>query len=284
MMAAAAMAKDVGAELALIDRDIHITLKRTWASLGMWRKVTLLGAVVEGLVSKGEVESVDIEQLKERAELSRMMKEFAELLPEVHKPLIDERDRFMMSAIGDTVGQKVVAVVGAAHVEGMTRYFGADIDREEISRLPAPKSWVKALKWVIPSLILGAFYIGWSRHEGGTLEQMIKAWILPNSIMAALLTSFALAKPLSILTAFVASPITSLNPLLPAGVVVGLVEAWLRKPTVEDCERINEDVQSLRGIYKNQFTRVLLVAFLATMGSALGAWVGLGWVFSLVGS
>jgi len=101
--------------------------------------------------------------------------------------------------------------------------------------------------------------------------------------MAALLTATALAKPLSVVTAFLCSPVTSLNPLLPAGVVVGLVEAWLRKPTVEDCERINEDVQSLRGIYRNQFTRVLLVAVMATLGSALGAWVGIGWVLVLVG-
>ena len=111
---------------------------------------------------------------------------------------------------------------------------------------------------------------------------MLRRWILPNSVMAALMTTVALAHPVSIFTAFVASPITSLNPLIPAGVVVGLVEAWLRRPTVEDCERINE-VQSLRGVYKNAFTRVLLVAVMATLGSALGAWVGIGWVLTLLG-
>ena len=66
--------------------------------------------------------------------------------------------------------------------------------------------------------------------------------------------------------------------------VVGLVEAWLRKPTVEDCENINRDVQDLKGIYRNPFTRVLLVAVFANIGSALGAWVGFSWVVSLVAS
>ena len=139
------------------------------------------------------------------------------------------------------------------------------------------------MKWLIPALILGAFWYGYDKHSGRTLADMLYAWVLPNSVFAALLTSVALAHPLSILAAFIASPITSLNPLLPAGVVVGLVEATLRRPTVEDAEQISDDVQSLRGIYKNQFTRVLLVAVMATLGSAMGAWVGLGWVYSYLG-
>jgi pheromone shutdown protein TraB len=64
--------------------------------------------------------------------------------------------------------------------------------------------------------------------------------------------------------------------------VSGLLEAWLRKPTVADCERIQEDITSLRGIYKNQFTRVLLVAVASTLGSALGAWIGATWVITLI--
>ena len=60
--------------------------------------------------------------------------------------------------------------------------------------------------------------------------------------------------------------------------VVGLLEAWLRKPTVADAQRINDDIATFGGLYRNSFTRVLLVAFMATMGSALGAWVGAAWV------
>ena len=175
-----------------------------------------------------------------------------------------------------------VAVVGAAHVEGMVGYFGKDVDRDAIDVIPPPSDWTRFLKWIIPLVILSAFTYGYVKHDWTTFENMLTAWILPNSIVAAVLTAVALARPLSILTAFVCSPITSLNPLLPSGVVVGLVEAWLRKPTVEDAEQINEDVQSLGGVYKNRFTRVLLVAVMSTLGSALGAWVGLGWVLALV--
>ena len=62
----------------------------------------------------------------------------------------------------------------------------------------------------------------------------------------------------------------------------GLVEAWLRKPTVDDCERLGDDVSSVRGVYKNRVTRVLLVTVMATLGSAVGAWVGASWVISLL--
>ena len=111
---------------------------------------------------------------------------------------------------------------------------------------------------------------------------MLYAWVLPNSIVAAGMTAAVLARPTSVLTAFIASPITSLNPLLGAGMVVGLMEAWLRKPTVQDCEKIHDDVQSFKGFFRNPFTRVLLVAVAATLGSAIGAWIGFAWVSTLI--
>ena len=137
---------------------------------------------------------------------------------------------------------------------GMVQNLGSGnpSDVERLSELPKPSAWTGALKWVIPALILGAFSIGFFNHQEESLEEMLREWILPNSISAALLTLLAGA-------AFpffcrCRPPITSLNPLLGAGMVVGLLEAWLRKPTVEDAEQINEDVQSLKGLYKNKFT------------------------------
>ena len=188
----------------------------------------------------------------------------------------------LMSSIEEAPGETVVAVVGAGHVPGMKRYFGQNIDRENISIIPPPSKWVKALKWVIPVLILAAFSWGLTGNPERSIEELVLAWLLPNSIAAAVLTLIAGGKPLSILTAFVGSPITSLNPLIGAGMVVGLIEAWQRKPTVQDCENINQDVQSLKGLYKNPFTRVLLVAVAANIGSSLGAWIGISWVMTLL--
>ena len=285
LMAGAEAANEIGAELVLFDRDIHITLKRTWRNLGFFKKMSLLSAITASLFDGGDDDDVgadEIEALKEQANLSKMMEEFSEAFPEVHKPLIDERDRYMVSGLQDAPGQTIVAVVGAGHVPGMTGYFDTPIDREPLKQLPPPRWYTGLIKWIIPIAILAAFAVGISSNETGSFTDMLTAWILPNAIVALLFTALAGGKPLSILTAGVASPITSLNPLLGAGMVVGLVEAWLRKPTVEDAERINADVQSLRGLYRNPFTRVLLVAVAATLGSAVGAWIGGAWILALL--
>ncbi len=274
-------AEDVGAQLVLADRDIQATLKRTWASLRLLDKVKVLGALSEGFFGGTEISEDDLEKLKDRDHLSDMMRTFAEQLPRVQRPLIDERDRYLMSAIDDAPGRKIVAVVGAGHVEGMVRYQGQRADRGLLSVIPPTKLWVRSLKWIIPALMLGAFWFGYQKQAGASLGDMLKAWIIPNAVMAALMTMIGGAKLLSVITAAVASPITSLNPTIGAGMVVGLVEAWLRKPTVADCERLNQDVLTLRGLYRNRFSRVLLVAALATLGSALGAWVGATWVVTL---
>ena len=111
---------------------------------------------------------------------------------------------------------------------------------------------------------------------------MLLAWILPNSIAAALMATIAGAKPLTVITAGIGSPITSLNPLLGVGMVAGLLEAWLRKPTVADCDSIHDDVQSLSGFYRNRFLRVILVTLASSIGSAIGAWVGAAWLVNIV--
>ena len=283
LVAAIDEAETVGADLRLVDRDIRVTLKRAWRNVSFWKKIWLLGTIFESLVSNEEIQEEDLEELKKMANLSEVMREFAETLPEVKVPLIDERDRYLISSIQEAPGNTIVAVVGAGHVPGIVENFGKTIDRGPISTVPPPRPWVKALKWVIPAVVVAAFTWGYVRNDWSDFQRMLYAWILPNSIMAALLTAVAGGKPLTILSAFVGSPITSLNPLINTGMVAGLVEAWRRKPTVEDAERINEDVHSLRGFYRNAFTRVLLVTVAATMGSALGAWIGATWVVTLLG-
>ena len=282
LLAGAKSAESIGARIELVDREIQTTLRRTWANVSFWRKAELISAIMASTVTRETLDEETIEELKEQANLSKMLEEFSEALPEVKGPLIDERDAYLMSGIESAPGETIVAVVGAAHVPGMKRLFQTEVDRDRLDEQPQRAPWTKGIKWLVPALVLAAFLVGYFKHQDETFEQMLYAWVIPNSVLAALMTTAALAKPLSVVVAFIASPITSLNPLLGAGMVVGLLEAWLRKPTVEDAERINEDVQSLAGFYRNPFTRVLLVAFMATIGSALGAWVGAGWVVTLL--
>ena len=283
LLAAARKGESVGAELALVDRDIHITLKRTWGNIGFVQKAKLLGAIVTSLfASKEDGEQLDIEELKDKANLSEMMSEFARLFPEVKRPLIDERDEYLMQGIEDAPGETVVAVVGAAHVEGMKTHLGVPLDKARLEELPKKKWFWSLVKWLIPAAMLAAFAVGFADQEGKSLQEMIFAWVLPNGVVAALFTALAGGKFVSVVVAFVASPITSLNPAIGAGMVVGVVEAWLRKPRVADAEAIADDVQSFRGFYRNAFTRVLLVAVASSLGSAIGAFIGASWVLSLL--
>jgi pheromone shutdown protein TraB len=166
-----------------------------------------------------------------------------------------------------------------AHLEA-----GHGDERAALDELPPPGKVLRTLKWAVPVIVLAAFSVGYYRHAGEGLKDMLVAWVLPNAILASVLSLVAGSRLLSALTAFVASPITSLNPTIVAGIPVGLVEAWLRKPTVEDCERVREDSKTLRGLYRNRFTRVLLVFVGATVGSALGGYAGLTWLIALLGS
>ena len=276
-------AKDVGAELVLADRDIQTTLKRTWGNLSFWKKMMVFGGLTESVLFSEDISEEELEKMKERDTLTDMMEEFAKALPDVKEPLIDERDQFLMSKIEEAPGDKVVAVVGAGHVAGMKNWFGKTVDREQISKIPPPSKTFQILKWVIPAIVLSLFVYGYRQHQGESFEDMLWAWVLPNAIGAALFTLIARAKFLTVIATAIAAPLTSLNPTIGAGMVAGFVEALLRKPTVEDCENIPEDIKSFKGFITNPFTRVLLVFMMANFGSMIGTYVGIGWLATLIG-
>ena len=155
----------------------------------------------------------------------------------------------------------------------------------DVSRLNTPpKPIFKIIGWGIPILLLGLITAGFISSGRETTEQMIMAWVLANGIAASIGTIIAFAHPLTIITAFVAAPVTSLNPTIAAGWVCGLVEAYLRKPRVVDLENIGDDLATLRGIWNNRVIKVLLVVVLANLGSSIGTFIGVGWVVALLGS
>jgi pheromone shutdown-related protein TraB len=285
MIAAIEEAKAIGARVELVDRDIHTTLKRTWGNLGFWKRSMVLSSLLVGGNEEGEkVSAADIEKLKEAKALSEMLAELARALPEVKTPLIDERDMFLMSSIEEAAkgAKDVVAVVGAAHVPGMREQLGRTIDKVALSQLPPPAWYWTAAKWIVPLLLVVGLVWGGIKSDTASLGQVVLAGALPISIGAALLTAIAGGHPLSILTAFLVAPIAAIHPLIGTGMVVGLVEASLRRPTVKDCERLPEDLESFRGIWRNPVTRILIMVVASGIGTILGGMVGFAWVWSLV--
>jgi pheromone shutdown-related protein TraB len=291
LLAACEAAKAHGIPLALIDRDINITLKRTWRNIGLWKRAMLLSSLIVGSDDKDakhvEVTTASVEDLKVPATLATMLAELARVLPEVKGPLIDERDRYMASKLIEAGAgvARVVAVVGAAHVAGMLDVVDTQVDRTALERIPRPSIAWFVIKWLVPVLLLAAIVWGWHRSETTSLVRMILAWIIPTAIGAGLFTLVAGASIFTVAAAIAAAPLAAIHPLLGAKIVVmvvGVVEAWRRRPSVADCEALPEDIQSFRGFWRNPVTRILLIAVASGIGTAIGFAIGVGWVTSLL--
>jgi pheromone shutdown-related protein TraB len=279
LLAAVDAAKQHGIPYELIDRDIQITLKRTWKNIGLWRRFTLLASLVAGGEDKGEpVTAQTVENLKDTKALSEMLTELGNAVPEVKGPLVDERDRYLMSKMVDAgAGKKaVVAVVGAAHVPGMRAQIGTPVDRAALEVVPPPALWWRLGKWVVPLAFLGLLAYLATKMPAATFAKTMLAWIIPTSIGAGAAVLLTGGSILTALSAIVAAPIARLYPLVRTAVVVGIVEAWRRKPSVQDCERLQHDVQTLKGFWRNPVTRILIIAVVASFGALIGFAVGVG--------
>jgi pheromone shutdown protein TraB len=103
--------------------------------------------------------------------------------------------------------------------------------------------------------------------------QLVMDWVLINGVLSACGTLLAAGHPLTILTAFVAAPITSLNPTVGAGMVTAAAEIYLRKPEVGDFARLKHDTTTVRGWWRNRVSRTLLVFLFSTLGSAAGTYL-----------
>ncbi|MEJ7600905.1 MAG: TraB/GumN family protein [Kofleriaceae bacterium] len=288
LLAAVKIAEKRDIPVELIDRDINITLKRTWKNLGLWKRSMLMSSLIFGFEEDDDegaaITEATVEDLKEPKALSEMLTELGRAVPQIKGPLIDERDQYLASrAVEAGKGKRrVVAVVGAAHVPGMKEHFGKPIDRAKLEAIPPASLVWTVIKWAIPLLFIAALVWGWQRSSTTTFAEMMLAWILPTSIGAGSLTLLAGGSVFSILTALVVAPVAAIHPLLGTGMVVGVVEAWRRKPNVADCEQLPDDIQTLKGFWRNPVTRILLIAVASGIGTAVGFWVGVGWVASIL--
>lgn len=281
MRAAAVAAKELDLPLQLIDRDLATTLKRSYARVPWYKRLYLMAGLALGMVSSEEIDEESIEKLKEGDILESTFTEFAEHSPELYEALIAERDRYMAARLREdnqgAEGRKVLVVIGAGHMDGLAKHLEGSQqepvgEREKLDIIPPKKRWPRLIPWVIIALVLTGFIIGFSRSpELGW--QLVFIWVAINGGLAALGALIARGHPVTVLSALVAAPLTSLNPTIAAGMVTGLVESWLRKPRVSDLENLRFDVTTLKGWFRNPATRILLVFFLSNLGSAIGTWV-----------
>jgi pheromone shutdown-related protein TraB len=270
-------AEATGAQLVLADRDIEITLKRVWGYLGLWSKLKLAMQLTMGIFIREEIDSHMIEELKKQDQLEAVMAEFAGRYPEIKRRLIDERDTFLAEKIRTAPGRTVVAVVGAGHVDGIKSQIHEEHSLEELMKLPPKSIWPAVFTWGIPLLIVALLVRGFGKGTAHGFEN-IYIWILVTGTFAGVGAAIALAHPLTILSAFLAAPITTIHPLLAAGWIAGLVQAFVRKPKVCDLEDLPEAIGSLKGFWTNPVTRILLIIALSNVGASLGVPLAGVWI------
>ena len=281
MLAALSAADEMGIPFEFADRDIQVTLRRAWAKTGLWGKLKMLSAMLSSVFTRAKFGEEEIERLKERNALEEMMQELSAFLPQAKEVLIDERDRYLATKIYAAEGRTVVAVVGAGHLQGIEstiRRLASGELSEDVSDLEVvpPRGLVsRILPWSVPAVIVGLFVAGFFRSGVELSLRMLWKWVLINGTLSAIGSLAALAHPVTILAAFLAAPVTSMNPTIGVGIVTGIVEAAMRKPLVSDFENLTEDTTSLRGFFRNRFTHILVVFFLSSVGSSIGTFVAI---------
>ncbi|MDF2801679.1 MAG: TraB family protein [Anaerocolumna sp.] len=266
-------AKEVGATLVLADRNIQTTFLRIWRKMNFWKKAKLLGSFVfSSDDDDGELTDEDLQNMLKEDMLESAISSMKDEFPQIGEILIHERDQYLATKIREAPGKKIVAVLGGAHVPGIKKEIFKEQNIEEISVVPPKSAFSKIAGWIIPAIITGVFVYSFALGIHTGLRQL-SAWVLWTGTLAAIFATITLAHPLSILTAFVAAPITTLHPLLACGWFAGLVEATIKKPTVEDIQNIQTDIFSLKGYFKNRFLKTILVIFMTNVGASIGTFI-----------
>ncbi len=126
MCAAILSAREVGARVALIDRDIGITMNHA-LRIPLKEVLALSSTKEEDLEIISGLSINKMEDILEKDNLEIVLAGFRKKQPALFSAMVDERDRYManmLKKVGEeNPGKNVVAVVGAGHVTGLTGYL-----------------------------------------------------------------------------------------------------------------------------------------------------------------
>lgn len=284
MRRAIRVAAELRVPVLLIDRDIGVTLRRVYANVGFWKRMTLLAGLMGSVVSREEVKPEEIERLKEGDVLEATFAEFSDKEGDLFTPLIQERDFYMAARLREETAaktyQKVLVVIGAGHLKGLASRLAApptappETELEALTAIPKGFPWGQIVSWGLVAFFVLGFALAFLRSpEVGW--QLVTQWLLLNGGLAALGALIALAHPLTIVATFLGAPIGTLSPTLGVGMFAGAAELWLRKPQMGDFASLRHDIAETRGWWRNKVARIFLIFFLTSIGGALGNYLTL---------
>lgn len=286
MLAAIKKSSEIKKPISLLDRDIKITLKRAFVLMTLREKIKLGIGIIGGIFkgSSGEkINAEKIEELKKDDLINKLMKELGKQMPSIKKVLVDERDEYIAEMIRKIPGKKIVAVVGAGHLNGIIEILKKNkkVDLQKITQIPKKTSYLKYLKWIIPILFIIIFAsLFYFKGIETTIEAFI-LWFLVNGIFSALGAIIARAHIISVIVAFFAAPFTSIHPAFAAGWFAAASETKFNPPRVKDFHNLGE-VGSIKSFYSNKVTHILLVAAIVNIGSVIGTIIALPILLNLL--
>jgi pheromone shutdown-related protein TraB len=267
MIGAIEAANDIGAKIALIDRDINITLQRALNEMTTWEKLKFMFSAITSLfVSDDELQ--DIEELKEEGTLEEVMKYFKEISPNAYKVLVKERDAYLAKSILNIPEDHIIAVVGAGHKEGMGEYLDNPEKIPSIEELTTTEKkggipWLKIILAAIPVSFVVIFFLAFL--NGIDIGNNLIEFILIGGGTAFLGSILSGSKIQSAVVGFIVAPLTIIHPLLAAGWFSGLTEAKYRKVRRSDIANLSK-IHSLRDLWNNNIFRILLVVIGTNLG------------------
>ncbi len=269
------MAEERNAQLVTADRDISITLKRTMRSMTFREKAKFFGGLFMG--DDKDIDKESIEELKKGDLLMSLIGEMGDEFPSVKRSILDERDAYLAVNIIKDLGNVTVAVVGAAHVPGILKHIQSEktenIDLSEMENIPPASKSSKIIPWIFPVLIGLLFVWGFFYGDTHDTAEAAISWILITGSLSAAGCMLAFGHPATILSGFLAAPVTTLNPAIGVGMVTGLVQLYFVRPVVKDLENATADTTNWKGWWKNRLTRALLVSLFSSIGASIGTFV-----------
>lgn len=275
MMAAVEAAEEIGAKVALIDRDISITLNRALNKMSFIEKMKFIYGLITSFFTDDE-DLEDIDSITEGDALKEVMEYFQEMSPKAYDVLVNERDEYMAKMLLDIPEENVVAVVGAGHKEGITNYLNNpekippihELLNVQKSRIPIGK----IILFLIPLTFIVIFVMAFL--NGINLQTSILEYVLLTSGLAFAGSILSGSKIYSAITAFIVAPVTVLHPLLAAGWFSGIVEAKMRKVGMDDLTNFKE-CEGFRDFWQNNLFRVLLVVVGTNIGVTIGTFISI---------
>ena len=270
MIGAIEASEDLGIPIALIDRDINITLQRALNKMGFIEKAKFIFSLIGSVFGLDDEEEIDIEELKNPENLDDLMEMFKDEAPSVHEVLVHERDAYMKIP-----QDHVIAVVGAGHKPGIEKYLDNPEtlpDLRELQVIEDKKGipWAKILLAMIPILFLVIFFLAY--FSGINITWNIYDFIIISMIMGFIGSILSGSKPISAIVGGLVAPLTIIHPLLAAGWFSGLCEAKFRKVRQSDVKNLAH-IESFRDLWNNNIFRILLVVIGTNLGVSIATLV-----------